>query len=50
MNLALLTLAGVGITGAYFGYKKKDPSVSISNCFFGQACLTSIQSFCGISF
>ncbi|WP_416861226.1 hypothetical protein [Helicobacter ganmani] len=33
MNLALLTLAGVGITGAYFGYKKKDPSVSISNCF-----------------
>lgn len=33
MNLPLLTLAGLGLAGAYFGYKKKDPNISISNCF-----------------
>lgn len=34
MNLALLTLSGLAIAGTYVGFKKKDPSMNISSCFF----------------
>ncbi|CAD7289496.1 hypothetical protein LMG7974_01573 [Campylobacter majalis] len=34
MNLALLALAGTAFVGTYFGFKKKDPSMNLSNCFF----------------
>lgn len=33
MNLSLLTLGGLALMGTYFGYKKKDSSASLSNCF-----------------
>lgn len=34
MNLALLALAGTALAGTYFGFKKKDPNMNISSCFF----------------
>ena len=34
MNLALLTLSGLALAGTYVGFKKKDPSMNISSCFF----------------
>ena len=34
MNLPLLTLIALGIGGTYFGFKKKDPTMKLSSCFF----------------
>ena len=34
MNLALMALLGGGAAALYYGYKKKDPSVEMSSCFF----------------
>ncbi|EAI7269841.1 ATP-binding protein [Campylobacter lari] len=34
MSIAFLTLGGLALAGAYFGFKKKDPSMNLSSCFF----------------
>ena len=34
MNLPLLTLIALGIGGTYYGFKKKDPNMKLSSCFF----------------
>lgn len=34
MNLALMTLLGIGAVGTYWGFKKKDPEMKLSHCFF----------------
>lgn len=33
MNLAFLTLSGLALAGTYYGFKKNDPSISVSHCF-----------------
>ena len=34
MNLGLMTLVGLGLGGAYWGFKHKDPDMKMSHCFF----------------
>lgn len=34
MNLALMTLGGLALAGTYMGFKKKDPAMNLSSCFF----------------
>ena len=45
MNLPLLALTGLGLTGVYFGYKKKDPSISLSHCFLDKLAKPLYQLF-----
>lgn len=34
MSLSLFTIGGLALAGTYFGFKKKDPSLNLSSCFF----------------
>lgn len=34
MNIALMSLAGLGLLGSYVAMKRKDPSINTSSCFF----------------
>lgn len=39
MNLPLLSLLGLAGAGIYYGMKRKDPNIQLSNCFFERLAL-----------